>query len=144
MNAIHAKRLFTATAVLAAVAALYATPSYAQSESAPLSRADVAAQTRAARDAGQLIPAGEGSPTDYQLAVHSDKTRAERKAETLAARSKGELAPGGLGLYKSNMSQQTAVAHSTKTRAERKAETQELAAQHKLMPAGEAADPTKI
>ena len=143
MNAIHANRLFTATAVVAVVAALYAAPTYAQSESAPLSRADVVEQTLAAREAGQLMPAGEGSPTDNQFAVHSDKTRAERKAETLAARSKGEFAPGGLGLYKSNMSQQTAVAGSTKTRAERKAETQQAAARHQLMPAGELASPAK-
>jgi len=95
MNAIHANRLFTATAVVAVVAALYAAPTYAQSESAPLSRADVVEQTLAAREAGQLMPAGEGSPTDNQFAVHSDKTRAERKAETQQAAARHQLMPAG-------------------------------------------------
>jgi hypothetical protein len=125
MNAIHANRLFTVTATVAVVAAMYATPAFAQSR------------------ASQWLPAGEGTPTDEYSAVHSDKTRAERKAETLDARRKGELAPLGLGLYKLNMSQQTAVVGSTKTRAERKAETQEAAARHQLMPAGEVASPAK-
>jgi hypothetical protein len=135
MNAIRTSRLLAAMAGLA-TAALFAAPSYAQSESAPLSRDGVNAETRAAAAAGQLLRAGEGTPTE-QFAAHSTKTRIERKAETIEARRKGEIQPLGLGLYKLNMSQQTAMAHSTKTRAERKAETQQAAKEHKLTPAGE-------
>jgi len=136
MNAIRNPRLLATMAGLAVTAALYGAPTYAQSDSAPLSRAAVNAETRAANVARQLMPAGEGTPTD--IALHSSKTRIERKAETIEARRKGEIQPGGLGLYKSNMSQQTAMGNSTKTRAERKAETQQAAKDHTLLHAGEA------
>ena len=137
MNAIHTTRLLAAMAGLAA-AALYTAPSFAQSQSAPLSRAAVVEETRAAAASGQLLRAGEATPADHQSVALSTKTRAERKAETILARRNGEFPPGGLSLYKSNMSQQSAMAHSTKTRAERKAETLQAAKDHQLMHAGEA------
>lgn len=113
MNVFHTSRWLAGAAALATTAALLAGPVYA-------------------------MPAGEGSPTDGQPTVHSNKSRAERKAETMQARRNGAFQPGGMGLYKSHMSQQSAMAHSTKTRAERKAETLDAAKHHQLMRAGEA------
>ena len=139
MNAIHTTtRALAAAAALTIATALLTGPAYAQTEGAPLSRAAVNEQTRAAAAAGQLLHAGEATPADNQRPTDSSKTRDQRKSETIEARRKGEIPAPGLSLYKSNMSQQTAVAHSTKTRAERKAETAQAAKEHRLMPAGEA------
>lgn len=131
-------RLFAASAAVAVTAVLLVGPAYAQADEAPLSRAEVNDATRAAQRAGQIMRAGEGLPTDGQPVWTSSMTRAERKAETMQARRNGAFQPGGLGLYKTHMSQQSAMAHSTKTRAERKAETLQAARQHQLMRAGEA------
>lgn len=133
------KALITPGALSAAAfaisAALLALPAQAQAEGSAVSRAAVNAETRAANLAGELMPAGEGSPVDKPIA--SNKSREQRKAETMQARRNGEFQPGGLGLYKSHMSQHTATANSSKTRAERKAETQQAAKHHQLMRAGE-------
>lgn len=131
-------RLFAATAAMAVTAVLLVGPASAQSADAPRSRAAVNEATRAANMARQLMPPGEGSPTDGRPTLASSKTRAERKAETLQARRDGAFKPGGLGLYLSHMSQRSAVANSTRTRAERKAETLEAARHGELMHAGEA------
>jgi hypothetical protein len=134
------RTLATAGAIVA-TATLLAAPAFAQTTSAPLSRAAVKAETRAANLAWQLLPAGEAIDVRPQAADTTHKTRTERKAETLQARRNGELLPSGEGLYRTYMSQHAGIANSTKTRAERKAETLEAAKQHKLMPAGEAVYP---
>lgn len=133
-------RLLAGTALIAAALAL-APAAFAQTDSKPASRAEVKEQTREARKAGQLMPAGEAMPAEKPAS--SAKTRAQRKAETMEARKKGQLKPGGQATYDASMSQRDATKGSTKTRDERKAETREAAKQKKLMPAGEAADPAK-
>ena len=77
--------------VIAAVAALLAQSAIAQTE-APKARADVKAETAAAKK----TPAGEGSPAAATEAK-STKTRAERKAETKDAAKAKELTPAGEG-----------------------------------------------
>ena len=140
MNAVRITRLASAAAALAASTVLLAGPAQAQqSEDRALSRAEVNEQTLAAIKSGTMLRAGEGQPQGPESVVASGKTREARKAETMQARRNGEIQPLGLGLYKTNMSQQTAVAHSTKTRAERKAETMQAIKEHKTLPAGEAA-----
>ena len=127
---------FSATVGAAAVSALLlAVPAQAQQ---PLSRAEVQQQTLAAIEEGDMTPAGEGSPQSAEATISSGKTRAQRKAETLQARRNGEFPTNGVGLYRSNMSQQTATANSTKLRGERKAETIQAIKSHKMVPAGEA------
>ena len=134
MNSLHTTRFVVTVAAAAASAVLLAVPAQAQQT---LSRAEVAHQTRAAMQAGEMMPAGEGSPQGPEAALASTKTREQRKAETIEARRKGEFAPGGLGNYKTNMSQQTAMAKSTKSRAERKSETMDAIKNHQMTPAGE-------
>jgi hypothetical protein len=138
MNALHITRTLTAAAALSIGAGLLAGPVYAQAEGAPVSRASVSEEARAANMAGQL-QAGEMLPGGAPQAMLSTKTREQRKAETMEARRKGEFQPGGMGSYKSNMSQQTATAKSTKTREQRKTETMEAIKQRKTMQPGEAA-----
>ena len=133
-------RLLASAAMMATSLAL--SPAVlAQSDSKPASRAEVKEQTREARKAGQLMPAGEAMPAEKPAS--STKTRTQRKAETMEARKKGQLKPGGQATYDASMSQRDATKSSTKTPDERKAETREAAKQKKLMPAGEVADPTK-
>jgi hypothetical protein len=136
MNTPVTTRLFAAIGATALSAVLLAGPAQAQQ---PLSRAEVRQQTLAAIEAGDMLPAGEGSATGADDAIASGKTRAQRKAETLEANRKGEIQTGGLGSYRTNMSQQTATAGSTKTRAERKAQTMQAIKNHQMLAAGEAA-----
>ena len=119
----------------AAVAATFCWQSALAQASAPLTRAEVKAETRAAEKAGQLTPAGQGSgPMVKASDAGPAKTRAERKAETLAARKAGTLAPAG-PTQKADDAERAR--KSTKTRAERKAETLEAAKKGELTPAGE-------
>ena len=60
-------------------------------------RAERKSETMAARKAGQLTPAGQGSGPVTAAAPGPAKTRAQRKAETLEAAKKGELVPAGEG-----------------------------------------------
>jgi hypothetical protein len=129
-------RFAAAVGAAAMTAILLVGPAQAQQQ--PLSRAEVQQQTRAAIEAGDMLPAGEGSPQADEAAIASAKTRAERKAETMQARRNDGLQTGGLGSYRTNMSQQTATASSTKTRAERKAQTMQAIKAHQMPPAGEA------
>lgn len=126
----------------AAVAATFCWQSALAQASAPLSRAEVKAETRAAEKAGQLTPAGQGSaPTVKASDAGPAKTRAERKAETLAARKAGTLTPAGSS---QNPDAAERARKSTKTRAERKAETLEAAKKGELVPAGQGSPaPTK-
>lgn len=85
---------------LLAIAALASAPSLVLAQaSAPLTREQVNAETRAAQKAGELTPAGVGGakPAASGAQQKSVKTRAERKAEVVEARKKGELVPAGVG-----------------------------------------------
>lgn len=122
------------TLVALAAAACVGQVAFAQA-SAPLSRAEVKAETRAAEKARQLTPAGPGSPTAGTPRGPSTTTRAERKAETLAARKAGTLKPAGPG---GTLAERMAPPpKSTKTRAERKAETRQAVRNKEMVPAGE-------
>jgi hypothetical protein len=129
-----ARRLTLAAFVAAAVAT--APAAWADTEGSALSRADVAAETVAAVQAGEMMPAGERSAPEHYTSV---KTREQRKAETLLARSRDELLYGAIGSYRGNTWLQTVVGKSGKTRAERKAETMDAIARKQLPRAGEAA-----
>lgn len=121
-------------AALAAVATFCWQSAMAQA-SAPLSRAQVKVETRAAEKAGQLTPAGQGgAPMAKASEPGPAKTRAQRKAETLEARKAGTLAPAG-PTQKADIADQAR--KSTKSRGERKAETLEAAKKGELVPAGE-------
>ena len=120
-------------AALAVVATLWVQSAMAQA-SAPLSRADVKAETRAAEKAGKLTPAGQGGAPAAAPAAGPTKTRAQRKAETLEARKAGTLAPAGSTQKGDNADR---AKPTTRSRAERKAETREAAKKGELTPAGE-------
>ena len=64
--------------------------------SAPPSRADVKAETKAAEKAGKLTPAGEGTAPAEAPGAKSTKTRAERKAETMTWVKRADEATGFL------------------------------------------------
>ena len=135
MNASQLTRIAALATVFAAAAAT-APVALAQSDSTPLSRAEVEQQTIAAMQAGQMMPAGELSAPVHMA---STRTRDERKAETLAANRNGGLGSPGQALYKAyNVTPRLALATSTKTRAERKAETMDAIMHHQIMRAGEA------
>ena len=91
-------KMKTALSVLAAaVAAVMSSGAMAQdAASAPKSRADVKAETKAAEKSGQTIKAGEAGQAPAAEAK-SNKTRAERQATTKEARAKHELTPAGEG-----------------------------------------------
>ena len=120
-------------AALAAVATLCWQSAMAQA-SAPVSRADVKAETRAAEKAGKLTPAGQGGAPAAALASGPTRTRAQRKAETVEARRAGALAPAGPTQKADNADRAKA---ATRTRADRKAETLDAAKKGELTPAGE-------
>ena len=118
-----------------AVVATFCWQSAMAQASAPLSRAQVKAETRAAEKSGQLTPAGQGgAPVVNSDASGPAKTRAQRKAETLEARKAGALAQAGSTQKADNAERAKA---TTKSRAERKAETREAAKKGELVPAGE-------
>jgi hypothetical protein len=119
----------------AAVAASVAWQGALAQASAPVSRADVKAETRALEKAGKLTPAGEGgAPQVGPAASGPTTTRAQRKAETKAAEKAGKLTPAGPN-QKADQAYQAA--SSSKTRAQRKAETVEARKKGELVPAGE-------
>jgi hypothetical protein len=123
----------------AAVASLLCHAAMAQTQ-APVSRADVKAETRAAEKAGQLAPAGEG-PTFNDWTAPT-KTRAQRKAETREARQARQLEPAG----DTEMAIEDRALRAQKTttsRAERKAQTRALEKSGRLIPAGEGPDAPK-
>ena len=123
--------------MFAAALAAILIPSLAHAQaSAPRSRADVKAETRAAEKSGQLTPAGEG-PMQPAPGKASTMTREQRKAATTEARKKGELFPAGPAGQTQAMDAADASKKSTKTPAERKAETAEARKKGELVPAGE-------
>jgi hypothetical protein len=128
------------TALAAAFAAtVLSLPTWAQVESATRSRAEVKAETRAAVQAGQLTPGGEGRPADATPTFKSSKTRAERMEETLQARRDNQLIPASAADLQTSDAALRAQ-RSSKTRGERKAETQVAISRGELVPAGEGFD----
>src|SRR3954454_2713929 len=80
--------------VVAAACAVFAQATMAQPASAPASRADVKADTRA----GKGVPAGEGPgamSSGNTGSSSSTTSRMERKDTTKAARASGDLKPTG-------------------------------------------------
>jgi len=115
---------------------LLALAASAVAETAPVSRAEVKAATKAAAAQHQLQPAGEGVAPEPLRTTRSSKTRAQRKAETIQAAKAGELIPAGeSGNLKADRAALSG--KSTKTRQERKVETLAAAKAKKLIPAGE-------
>jgi len=109
---------------------------------APTSRAEVKAETRALEKAGKLTPAGEGTSSGPEKNYASSKTRAERKAETKLAAKNHQLTPtGNAGLYKADAALRAQP--TQRSRSERKQETRVAAKERKLTPAGEGPDAPK-
>ena len=126
----------TSLAVAAATASLLCTAAFGQS-SAPVTRAEVKAETRTAEKSGQLVPAGEGP--EFHDSMKSSKTRAQRKAETRAARKAGELEPAGDAEI-AKEDREILAQKTTVNRADRKAQTRAQEKAGKLTPAGEGPD----
>ena len=127
-------------ATAAAVAALIAPAAFGQA-SAPVSRASVKAETKAAEAAGTLTPAGEGPGTVRSGDTkRSTKTRAERKGETIMERNMGGLTPAGQGAAKPD--HMNKVHAHPRNRAAVKSETTAAQRAGTLQPAGEAPQPS--
>lgn len=133
MNKPHSLALWSGAAALAlAGTAAFAAPTPA------LSRADVNAQTLAARQAGTLTPAGEavyGAAQSPATGAHaSSLTRADVAAETRAARAAGELMAAGEAVDFPRAAESQFLARS---RSEVKGEVIAARAAGLLVPAGE-------
>ena len=126
-----------ATSAVFSLNALVPASAFAQSEPAPLSRAQIKAETRAAEAAHKLTPAGEGVRPVDPAGAKSDRTRAERKSETTLARKVGQLLPTGDAADEIIEEREADAPKSSKTRAEQKAQTRAAAKAHQLIPAGE-------
>jgi hypothetical protein len=109
---------------LTLVAALAFSASAMAQNNAPLTRAQVIAEYKAAQAAGTLLPAGENYPGP--LVSTSTKTRAEVKEELRLALARGEVVSGEQ--YPFVESQQ-----STRTRAEVRDEVKQAVAAHMTM-----------
>jgi hypothetical protein len=127
----------TSLAVAAATASLLCTAAFAQSD-APLTRAEVKAETRAAEKDGKLVPAGEGPA--FPVSTKSNTTRAKRKADTRAAEKAGDIAPAG-DAQSAMEDEELRAQKTTVNRGERKAQTRALEKSGKLIPPGERPDP---
>ena len=124
------------TVVASAAFAVFAQGAFAQAASAPLSRADVKAETKAA----PKTPAGQGpGAMTSGKAGPSDLTRDERKTQTKADAKSGQLAPAGeAGAQKQEKAEKTT--KSTMTKEERKAQAKADQKAGKMAPAGAKAD----
>jgi hypothetical protein len=129
----------TLAAIALAIGSVAFTPvAFAQGEQ-PLTRAEVKSETRALEKAGQLTPAGEGSPVGPEKNFKSTKTRADRKAETKLAAKNHELTPAGsAGQFKADAALRAQP--TQRSRPERKAETRLAQKNRQLTPAGEGQD----
>jgi len=123
------------TVVASAAFAVFAQGAFAQA-SAPVSRADVKAETKAA----PKTPAGQGpGAMTSGKAGPSDLTRDERKTQTKADAKSGQLAPAGeAGAQKQEKAEKTT--KSTMTKEERKAQAKADQKAGKMAPAGAKAD----
>ena len=131
------EEMMSSKSVLVAAATVMATfcwQSAMAQASAPLTRSEVKAETRAAEKTGKLTPAGQGGAPAAAPESGPTKTRAQRKAETIEARKAGTLAPAG-STQKADVADR--LKPTDKTRAERKAETREAEKKGELVPAGE-------
>ncbi|MEO8525313.1 MAG: DUF4148 domain-containing protein [Caldimonas sp.] len=117
-----------------AVVATFCWQSALAQASAPVTRADVKAETRAAEKAGKLTPAGQGGAPAAAPLSGPTKTRAQRKAETREARKAGTLAPAG-STQKADDADRAKP--TTRSRVDRKSETRAAAKAGDLTPAGE-------
>ncbi len=84
------------TVVTAVAAAMFAQASFAQA-SAPVSRAEVKADTKAAAKAGKLSTTDDMDRGVDKPTTKSTTSRAAVKAETKAAEKAGKLTPAGEG-----------------------------------------------
>jgi len=118
------------TGAVFALASVLSGVVFAQAQ-APARRADVNAETRAAAEAGQLIPAGQG-PSAQDGVMASTRKRVDVEAETRAAGRAGLLAPTGMVAPKVLEGN-----GSSWTRADREAQTRAAARSGQLIPAGQ-------
>lgn len=133
-------QLFTVSALALATTLVLADPSPATN--APLTRAEVRQSVIAARNAGELIPAGEGSYYPRaQSSTPSTLTRSEVRQEVRAARAAGELIPAGEG-DEAFFARSAPTTFSTLTRADVKAATLRARDAGELIPAGDADETT--
>lgn len=114
----------------------------AQTNQAPLSRAEVKAETRALEMAHKLTPAGQGIDPYRAPSAGSTTTRAERKAQTVSARKAGDLEPAG-DASELKADRLAMSAKPVTTSAERKAETRAAEKAGLLTPAGQGPDAPK-
>lgn len=126
-------QLFAASALaLTASVALAGSPS---DKEGSLTRAEVRQSVIAARNAGQLVPAGEGAyPLPY-LSTPSTVTRSAVREEVRIARDAGELIPAGEGdgMF---FARSAPITFSGLTRVEVKAATLRARDAGELIPAG--------
>ncbi len=106
-----------------------------------VSRAEVVAQTVAARAAGTLTPAGEAPVPAHQFsAAPSSTTRNSVQQEVLAARASGALTPAGEGVDFASARTQPTQSEVIVSRAQVKASVIEARRDGELVPAGEGPD----
>ena len=120
--------------VLAAVSALFAQSAMAQT-AAPVTRADVKAETAAAKKKGEAVGAGEAAMPQAKPAGKSEVARADVKAAAAGAKKKGDKTEAGEAVTP----QGKPAAKSDKARADVKAETAAAKKKGDTLSAGEAA-----
>lgn len=115
----------------------------AESSQAPMTRAEVKAETRALQSAHRLAAPGRDGINNplAQPWRGSTKTRSERKAEVAEARNNGELQPAG-DARDVQADRAARAAATTTVRAERKAETRAAEMAGRLR-AGEGGDASR-
>ena len=109
----------------------------------PLTRAQVKREVLQARASGDLLPAGDFSPSNKTYsrleAAPSSRTRGQLQAEVVQARASGDLLPAGDFSPSNKTYSLLAAAPSSTTREQMKAEVLEARAEGALIPAGEGA-----
>jgi hypothetical protein len=131
--------MFTKQILALAAVALAASSAMAQGvsdNSAPLTRAQVRQSVIAARDAGQLLPAGNSAEyPQASVATGSTVSRAAVRAATLRARANGELRDAGE--HGDEPYDTAAAASSDLTRAQVVAQVLSASKAGQLIPAGD-------
>jgi len=136
-------KLIPTVGVAIAIAAAYGL-ALAETSQAPVTRAEVKAETRALQSAHKLAPAGRDGINNplAKTPLASTKTRAERKAEVAEASANGDLPPAG-DARDVKADRADRAAPTTAVRAERRAETRAAEMAGRLTRAGEAGDATR-
>jgi len=113
----------------------------ADNSRAPMTRAEVKAETRALLSEHKLAPAGRDGINNplAKPSRGSTKTQSERKAEVAEARNNGELQPAG-DARDVEADRAARAAATTTVRDERRAETRAAEMGGRLTRAGEAGD----